>query len=175
MNNTNKKSAFFRKRILFGAPPGTRFSRELRARSSAVANVHRKFALYRFPSKSLRDFDPGPTAYRQWRYIASFVVPDRRIVNWEFAARGKFALTVPLYFPSYQVLLATQYSFGMQLRNWLKVHIRLYGFWSLTRWLPEPVSNQWLVHTAKGGILRNAACSALRNKRRNAYRNLFPA
>ena len=37
---------------IFGAPSGTRFSRELRARSSAVANVHRKFALYRFPFES---------------------------------------------------------------------------------------------------------------------------
>ena len=36
-------------------PPRTRFSRELRARSSAVANVHWKFALYRFP------FEPSQT------------------------------------------------------------------------------------------------------------------
>ena len=36
-----------------GAGRGIRFSRELRARSSAVANVHRKFALYRFPFESL--------------------------------------------------------------------------------------------------------------------------
>ena len=37
----------------FGRSGGTRFSRELRARSSTVANVHRKFALYRFPFESL--------------------------------------------------------------------------------------------------------------------------
>ena len=35
-----------------GGDDGIRFSRELRARSSAVANVHRKFALYRFPFES---------------------------------------------------------------------------------------------------------------------------
>ena len=35
-----------------GGDDGIRFSRELRARSSSVANVHRKFALYRFPFES---------------------------------------------------------------------------------------------------------------------------
>ena len=35
-----------------GGDDGIRFSRELRARSSTVANVHRKFALYRFPFES---------------------------------------------------------------------------------------------------------------------------
>ena len=35
-----------------GADDGIWFSRELRARSSSVANVHRKFALHRFPFKS---------------------------------------------------------------------------------------------------------------------------
>ena len=39
-------------RIRAGGDDGIRFSRELRARSSAVANVHRKFALYRFPFES---------------------------------------------------------------------------------------------------------------------------
>ena len=37
---------------LLGGDDGIRFSRELRARSSSVANVHRKFALYRFPFES---------------------------------------------------------------------------------------------------------------------------
>ena len=37
---------------LDGGDDGIRFSRELRARSSTVANVHRKFALYRFPFES---------------------------------------------------------------------------------------------------------------------------
>ena len=36
-----------------GGDDGIRFSRELRARSSTVANVHRKFALYRFLFESL--------------------------------------------------------------------------------------------------------------------------
>ena len=40
-------------RALFvGAGDGIWFSRELRARSSSVANVHRKFAPHRFPFKS---------------------------------------------------------------------------------------------------------------------------
>ncbi len=33
----------------FGAPPGTRFSRELRARSSAAPTVHRTVIQYRLP------------------------------------------------------------------------------------------------------------------------------
>ena len=37
---------------LLGGDDGIRFSRELRARSSTVANVHRKFALFRFPFES---------------------------------------------------------------------------------------------------------------------------
>ena len=36
----------------YGGDDGIRFSRELRARSSAVANVHWKFALCRFPFES---------------------------------------------------------------------------------------------------------------------------
>ena len=35
-----------------GGDDGIRFSHELRARSSTVANVHRKFALHRFPFES---------------------------------------------------------------------------------------------------------------------------
>ena len=42
---------FFSKKVS-GGDDGIRFSRELRARSSTVANVHRKFVLYRFPFES---------------------------------------------------------------------------------------------------------------------------
>ena len=42
----------FRELCSLGGDDGIRFSRELRARSSTVANVHRKFALYRFPFES---------------------------------------------------------------------------------------------------------------------------
>ena len=38
--------------LIPGGDDGIRFSRELRARSSTVANVHRKFALFRFPFES---------------------------------------------------------------------------------------------------------------------------
>ena len=38
--------------MVSGGDDGIRFSRELHARSSTVANVHRKFALYRFPFES---------------------------------------------------------------------------------------------------------------------------
>ena len=43
---------FLFKESKLGGDDGIRFSRELRARSSTVANVHRKFALYRFPFES---------------------------------------------------------------------------------------------------------------------------
>ena len=39
--------------VLWASDGGTRFSRGLRARSSSVANVHRKFALHRFPFEPL--------------------------------------------------------------------------------------------------------------------------
>ena len=39
--------------LIIGADYGARFSRELRARSSTVADVHRKSALYRFPFEPL--------------------------------------------------------------------------------------------------------------------------
>ena len=56
--------------------------------------------------------DGEPVFVRQINFFYKAIF---RAANSEFAARGKFSLTVPLYFPSYRVLLATQYSFGMQL------------------------------------------------------------
>ena len=64
-NTSLKKDGYFRNRLFSGAPSGTRFSRQLRARSSAALTVHRTVIHYRSPQNLSRDFDPGPTAYRE--------------------------------------------------------------------------------------------------------------
>ena len=49
----SKRKSTCKCKCSFGGEEGIRFSRELRARSSSVADVHRKSALYRFPFESL--------------------------------------------------------------------------------------------------------------------------
>ena len=67
------KLCVFRKLSEFGCPAsraggddGIRFSRELRARSSSVANVHRKFALHRFPFESAFVYNELSTSFVTW-------------------------------------------------------------------------------------------------------------
>ena len=57
------------KLLLAGGDDGIRFSRGLRARSSSVANVHRKFALYRFPFESALGYnEPSALFVTWWRW-----------------------------------------------------------------------------------------------------------